>query len=39
MRQLVLHNPRGHVAKVVELSGLATVLAVTDTDPGAASAS
>jgi anti-anti-sigma factor len=41
MRDLVLHNPQGHVAKVVEITGLHTVLSVTDdatTPPAAAAA-
>jgi anti-sigma B factor antagonist len=29
MRDLVLYNPTGHVAKVIEMTGLGTVMAVT----------
>jgi anti-sigma B factor antagonist len=29
MRELALHNPSGHVAKVIDLTGLATVVPVT----------
>ena len=29
MRELVLHNPRGHVARVIDLTGLARVVPVT----------
>jgi anti-anti-sigma factor len=32
MRELVLHNPTGHVAEVVALMGLATIMPVTSSD-------